>query len=90
MDIDCFDRKPVAPGPLDRSPIPLEEGKPYRLDVGLGENVRMPRVLLLVAPRVVMPENELRAKCLVLDPGGAGTRPGAYVEPLAHCFRVDS
>lgn len=90
MDIDFFDRKEPAPTPRDPSPIPLEEGKPYRLDVGLGEKMRMPRVLLLVAPRIVMPENELRAKCLVLDPGSAGTRAGAYIEPLAHSFRKDA
>jgi hypothetical protein len=78
------------PTPRDPSPIPLEEGKPYRLDVGLGEKARMPRVLLLWAPRIVMPENELRAKCLVVDPGSSGLRAGAHIEPLAHCFRKDA
>lgn len=78
------------PGPRDPSPIPLDEGKPYRLDVGLRENMRMPRVLLLWAPRIVMPENELRAKCVVVDPGHSNLQPGAHIEPLAHCFRKDS
>jgi hypothetical protein len=50
----------------------------------------MPRVLLLWAPRIVMPENELRAKCLVVDPGSSGLRAGAHIEPLAHCFRKDA
>jgi N-acetylmuramoyl-L-alanine amidase len=78
------------PGPRSPSPISLEEGKPYRLDVGLREGMRMPRVLLLWAPRIVMPQNELRAKCIVVDPGHSGLEPGAHIEPLAHCFRADS
>ncbi len=90
MDIDFFDRERPAPGPRDPAPIPLEEGRPYRLDVGLDEKTRMPRVLLLWAPRIVMPENELRAKCLVVDPGSSGLRAGAHIEPLAHCFRKDT
>jgi len=85
-----FPYKHEAPGPRDPSPIPLVEGKTYRLDVNLGEGMRMPRVLLLWAPRIVMPENELRAKCLVVDPGHAHLQPGAHIEPLAHCFRQDS
>ena len=88
----CFmERRDTGdPSPREDAPFALEEGKPYRLDVGLGEGMRMPRVLLLWAPRIVMPENELRAKCVVVDPGHSGLRPGAHIEPLAHCFRQDS
>jgi hypothetical protein len=92
MDMRCFGGEIYQarePDPLDPSPISLEEGKLYQLDVGLRDGMRLPRVLLLWVPRIVMPENELRAKCVVIDPGQSGLLPGAHIEPLAHCFRRD-
>jgi hypothetical protein len=77
----------ISASPLDPAPITLEEGKTYRIDVGL--HGRMPRVLLLWAPRIMKPENELRAKCVVIDPAGAKLSAGAHIEPLAYCFRAD-
>lgn len=87
MEFHFAEFNPEPPGPRDNAPIPLVEGKTYRLELGMK---RSPRVLLLWAPRIVMPENELRAKCVVIDPGDAGVQPGAHIEPLAHCFRNDS
>jgi hypothetical protein len=91
-DTSCFGNfsGDSEPGPRSPSPIPLEEGKPYCLDVGLDAKARMPQVLLLWAPRIVMPENELRAKYLVVDPGSSGLRAGSHIEPLAYCFRKDT
>lgn len=77
-------------GPRNPSPVLLEEGKIYRLltDSSIA-TWNLPRVLLLHLPRIVMPENELRAICIMIDPGHSATRAGARVEPLAHCFRKD-
>ena len=73
------------------SPVPLEEGKIYRLFLNDSSMVtwNLPRVLLLQLPRIVMPENELRAVCIVINSGHFDIREGAHIEPLAHCFRKD-
>lgn len=75
--------------PTIPSPVPLKELELYSVDSGLYDKnsvLVMPTVLLLELPKLTA-ENELRAFCLIVDPGSTNIKAGRYAYPLANAFR---